>query len=118
MKKALLLSLLITLFFLANNSFAQRTQKPVLHAKHWMAITGKPLGASAGAKIFNQGGNAVDAACASALALGVCEPQASGIGGQSLAILHINGKTVAVDGSSRAPSLAHISFFTKHSMGQ
>ena len=43
---------------------AQRTQKPVLHGKHWMAITGKPLGATAGAMIFSQGGNAVDAAAA------------------------------------------------------
>ena len=43
---------------------AQRTKKPELHGKHWMAITGKSLGASAGAVIFQQGGNAVDAACA------------------------------------------------------
>ena len=41
-----------------------KTQKPVLHGKHWVAITGKPLGASAGAKIFYDDGNAVDAACA------------------------------------------------------
>lgn len=41
-----------------------QTQKPVLHGKHWVAITGKPLGASAGARIFYSGGNAVDAACA------------------------------------------------------
>jgi len=41
-----------------------RTHKPVLHGRHWVAITGKPLGASAGARIFYQGGNAVDAACA------------------------------------------------------
>ena len=38
-----------------------RTEKPVLHGRHWVAITGKPLGATAGAKIFGQGGNAVDA---------------------------------------------------------
>jgi len=43
---------------------AQRTVKPVLHGRHWVAITGKPLGATAGAAIFQQGGNAVDAACA------------------------------------------------------
>ena len=43
---------------------AQRTAKPPLHAKHWIAITGKPLGATAGAMIFQKGGNAVDAACA------------------------------------------------------
>ena len=40
------------------------TQKPVLHGKHWVAITGKPLAATAGASMFMNGGNAVDAACA------------------------------------------------------
>lgn len=50
----------LTLFSLQ----AQTTQKPVLHGRHWMAITGKPLAATAGANIFQQGGNAVDAACA------------------------------------------------------
>ncbi len=43
---------------------AQRTVKPVLHGRHWVAITGKPLGATAGAMMFAKGGNAVDAACA------------------------------------------------------
>ena len=42
----------------------ERTEKPPLHGQEWMAITGKPLGATAGAKIFERGGNAVDAACA------------------------------------------------------
>jgi len=41
-----------------------RTQKPPLHGRHWMAITGKPLGATAGAMMFQKGGNAVDAAVA------------------------------------------------------
>ncbi len=41
-----------------------RSQKPVIHAKHWLAITGKPLAATAGSQIFMKGGNAVDAACA------------------------------------------------------
>jgi gamma-glutamyltranspeptidase / glutathione hydrolase len=41
-----------------------RTQKPPLHGRHWMAITGKPLGATAGAMIFQKGGNPVDAAAA------------------------------------------------------
>lgn len=45
-------------------AFSQATQKPPLHGKHWMAITGKPLAATAGSMIFQQGGNAVDAACA------------------------------------------------------
>src|SRR5258706_4269105 len=41
-----------------------RTQKPPLHASHWMPVTGKPLAATAGAMIFQKGGNAVDAAAA------------------------------------------------------
>src|SRR3712207_8267971 len=44
--------------------YAQRTAKPMLYGKQWMAITGKPLAATAGAMIFQKGGNAVDAACA------------------------------------------------------
>jgi len=44
--------------------FAQRTQKPPLHGSHWMAITGKPLAATAGAMMFQKGGNAADAAAA------------------------------------------------------
>src|SRR5205823_13581562 len=43
---------------------AQRTQEPPLHGRHWVAITGKPLAATAGAMIFQKGGNPVDAACA------------------------------------------------------
>ena len=42
----------------------RRTNKPQLYGRHWMAVTGKPLAATAGARIFQQGGNAVDAACA------------------------------------------------------
>jgi len=42
----------------------QRPQKPVLHGKHWMAITGKPMAATAGAMMYHRGGNAVDAAAA------------------------------------------------------
>jgi gamma-glutamyltranspeptidase/glutathione hydrolase len=45
-------------------SSGQKTEKPVLHGRNWVAITGKPLAATAGALIFAQGGNAVDAACA------------------------------------------------------
>ena len=45
-------------------AFAQKTQKPPLHGAHWMAVTGKPLAATAGAMIFERGGNAVDAAAA------------------------------------------------------
>ena len=45
-------------------SAGQSSEKPPLHARHWLAITGKPLGATAGALMFARGGNAVDASCA------------------------------------------------------
>ncbi len=58
-------ALLLFIFILASTSVSPgRTEKPVLHGRHWVAITGKPLAATAGAMIFQQGGNAVDAACA------------------------------------------------------
>lgn len=55
---------ILTLISLAAIGSAQQTVKPVIYGKHWVAITGKPLGATAGATIFSRGGNAVDAACA------------------------------------------------------
>ncbi|TEU06771.1 MAG: gamma-glutamyltransferase family protein [Candidatus Aminicenantes bacterium] len=60
-KVALLLFILI---FASTSVSPGRTEKPVLHGRHWVAITGKPLAATAGSMIFQQGGNAVDAACA------------------------------------------------------
>ena len=60
MKKTLSLLFIV----MSISLLAQPTQKPPLHGKNWMAITGKPLAATAGAKIFDRGGNAVDAACA------------------------------------------------------
>ena len=59
--KNFLFVLLIIVFQLNLNA---QTNKPILHGKHWIAITGKPLGATSGAMIFSKGGNAVDAACA------------------------------------------------------
>ena len=61
---SILMALLGLVALCALAAAQDRPNKPVLHGKHWVAITGKPLGASAGARIFYQGGNAVDAACA------------------------------------------------------
>lgn len=82
-------------------------------SKRGMIATAFPEATQAGVEILKKGGNAIDAACAASLALGVCEPQSSGLGGQSSAILHFKEKTIAIDGSSRVPSLAHISKFEK-----
>ena len=62
--RARILWAVVLLTLLAGIGSAQRTVKPALHGRHWVAITGKPLGATAGAMIFQKGGNAVDAAVA------------------------------------------------------
>lgn len=74
-------------------------------SKHGMVASAHYLATQAGVEVLEEGGNAIDAAVATAFALGVCEPAASGIGGQSMLLIHEtrSGRTVALDGSSRAP---------------
>src|ERR1041385_9090236 len=62
--RAMKKSAIVAIVLIAPSAFARRTQKPPLHGRHWMAVTGKPLAATAGAMIFQKGGNAVDAAAA------------------------------------------------------
>ncbi len=91
---------------------AQSTVKPVLHGKHWVAITGKPLGATAGATIFAQGGNAVDAACAM---LGATSTMwdTLGWGGETQALIYNphTGEVRGINALGMAPSGATVEFF-------
>ena len=80
-------------------------------AKGGMVSAAFPQAAKAGAAMLRLGGNAADAAAAAALCLCVCEPQASGVGGQSMALLHVNGQSVYLDGAGRVPALARLEEF-------
>lgn len=95
-----------------NGAFAQRTQKPPLHGKHWMAITGKPLAATAGALVFDRGGNAVDAACAM-LAATCTMWDVLSWGGETQALIYNpkTGKVMAINALGVAPSGATAEFF-------
>ena len=88
-------------------SFSTRRDRKAAVSKRGMVATAFPEATAAGVSMLRKGGNAVDSACAAALALGVCEPQASGLGGQSTALLYVDRRMVAIDGSSRAPSMTH-----------
>jgi len=109
MKHFLLSVISITLIFFTS---AQQTQKPVLHGQNWMAITGKPLAATAGSMIFQKGGNAVDAACAM-LAATCTMWDVLSWGGETQAIIY-NPKTkqvIAINGMGMAPTGATAAFF-------
>ena len=77
-------------------------------ARAGMVATAHHRATAAGVEMLEAGGNAFDAAVAAAFALGVCEPAGSGLGGQTMALVHdaASGRTFALDGSSRAPNRA------------
>ncbi len=94
-----------------------RTVKPVLHGQHWVAITGKPLAATAGAMAFQRGGNAVDAACAMLAATSTMWDTLSW-GGETQALIfnpHTH-EVIAINALGVAPSGATVEFFHEKGM--
>jgi gamma-glutamyltranspeptidase / glutathione hydrolase len=114
LRNCLCMKFMLLFFVLAGfeNLPAQQTQKPPLHGNHWMAITGKPLGAESGAQIFQQGGNAVDAACA--MLASMCTQWAVlSWGGETQAIIY-NPKTkkvISIDALGFAPGEATVAYY-------
>ena len=95
-----------------SSSAAERTAKPVLHGKHWVAITGKPLAATAGAMTFTRGGNAVDAAC-TMLAATSTMWDTLGWGGETQALIYNphTGEVKGINALGAAPTGATVDFF-------
>jgi gamma-glutamyltranspeptidase/glutathione hydrolase len=91
------------------------TDKAPVIAKHWMVGAANPHAVEAGYRILQRGGNAVDAAIAVQLVLGLVEPQSSGLGGGAFLLLH-DGKgnrLIAYDGRETAPAAAKPDRFMK-----
>ena len=101
--------LLIGICWLVSTSAVHAvTVAPTLQSKQGMVTAAHPLAARAGAEILEKGGNAVDAAIAVSLALGVVEPYASGLGGEGYMVaVMADGRELAIDFRSTAPALAN-----------
>lgn len=93
------------------------TVKPVLHGRHWVAITGKPLAATAGALTFARGGNAVDAACAM-LAATCTMWDTLGWGGETQALIYHPGeqRVIGINALGVAPTDATVDFYRGQGM--
>ena len=71
---------------------AQLVERPLITARHAIVTSDEPLASMAGMRILQQGGNAFDAAVATAVAVGVLDPRMSSIGGNGFATIYV-GKT-------------------------
>ncbi|RZT21292.1 gamma-glutamyltransferase family protein [Fictibacillus sp. BK138] len=84
-----------------NNPYS--SQRMTVYAKKGMVATSQPLAAQAGLDILKNGGNAIDAAIATAACLTVVEPTSNGIGGDAFALVWVNGELHGLNSSGPAP---------------
>src|SRR5690554_6365634 len=84
------------------------SRRMTVMAKNGMVATSQPLAAQAGLEILRQGGNAIDAAVATAACLTVVEPTSNGIGSDAFALIWTEGKLHGLNSSGPAPSALSI----------
>ncbi|MDR1732512.1 MAG: gamma-glutamyltransferase family protein [Synergistaceae bacterium] len=82
------------------------SRRTVVFGNRGMVATGQPLAAQAGLDILKKGGNAVDAAVATAACLTVVEPTSNGIGGDNFALVWVKDKLYGLNSSGYAPKAA------------
>lgn len=88
-----------------NTQYPYASSKRAVFSQGGMVATSQPLAAEAGAQILRQGGNAVDAAIATAACLSVVEPTSNGIGGDAFALVWIKEKMYGLNASGKSPKL-------------
>jgi len=93
------------------HSFPSR--RSAVMSRHGIVATSQPLAAQAGVSMLLQGGNAIDAAIATAAALNVVEPMSTGLGGDAFALVYLSNSNElkALNASGRAPYAASLETF-------
>jgi gamma-glutamyltranspeptidase/glutathione hydrolase len=89
---AKIFGLLALILFSSSVVDAQLVERPLITARHAVVTSDEPLASMAGMRILQEGGNAFDAAVATAVAVGVLDPRMSSIGGNGFATIYV-GKT-------------------------
>ena len=89
------------------------SRRSVVFARRGMVATSHPLAAQAGLDMLKQGGNAIDAAVATAAALTVLEPVSNGVGGDAFALVWHNGKLHGLNSSGPAPQQLNLEALRK-----
>ncbi|WP_028274936.1 gamma-glutamyltransferase [Atopococcus tabaci] len=89
--------------FVKNPSNPYALSRKPIYAKNGMVGTSQPLAAQAGLSVLQKGGNAIDAAIATAACLTVVEPTTNGIGGDLFALVWTKGKLHGLNGSGKSP---------------
>ena len=79
------------------------SRRSVVYGKKGMVCTSQPLAAQAGLDIIKRGGNAVDAAIATAACMTVLEPTSNGIGSDAFALVWTKGELHGLNASGRSP---------------
>ena len=101
-------SLLFVVLLLVAQTLVAQVSRPPERANHGMVVSSHKLASEAGIRILQDGGNAIDAAIATGLALAVVHPAAGNIGGGGFMIVHTkDGKVTAFDFREKAPLAAH-----------
>jgi len=89
-------------------TYPYTSRRTVVYASKGLVATGHPLAAQAGLRVLERGGNAIDAAVATAAALTVVEPTANGIGGDAFALVWTKGKLHGLNSSGAAPQAINV----------
>ncbi len=100
------------------SSYPYPSHRMPVMARRGVVATGEPLAAQVGIRILQQGGNAVDAAVAAAIALTVTEPVSNGLGSDAFAMVWDGSRLHGLNGSGRACAAHTLDFFAQRGLGE